>query len=139
MTSVELSERLLDFAARIGTVVDALPDTRLGRHISGQLIRCGTAPGPNYEEACAAESRADFVHKLSISLKEIRESGYWLRLIVRTRLLPQTKLEKLVGECRELMNIIGKSRVTAKRSDRVLSRGMPRSPNPDSVNSSNNF
>src|SRR5712692_4945306 len=74
MTSDELVERLIDFAARVGKVVDALPDTRMGRHIGGQLVRSGTSPAPNCEEACAAESRADFVHKLSISLKELRES-----------------------------------------------------------------
>src|SRR5438132_1360078 len=64
-------ERLINFAARVGKVVDALPDTRMGRHIGGQLVRSGTSPAPNYEEACAAESRADFIHKLSISLKEL--------------------------------------------------------------------
>jgi four helix bundle protein len=66
MTPDELAEQLVDFAVRIGKVVDALPDTRLGRHIAGQLVRSGTAPAPNYEEACAAESRDDFVHKLRI-------------------------------------------------------------------------
>ena len=60
MNSDELSERLLEFAARIGKVVDALPESRLGRHIAGQLIRCGTSPAPNYEEVCGAESRKDF-------------------------------------------------------------------------------
>ncbi len=74
MAGEDISERLLDFAARIGQVVDALPDTRLGRHIAGQLVRSGTSPAPNYEEARAAESRKDFVHKLSIGLKELRES-----------------------------------------------------------------
>ena len=63
MTPEELSERLMSFAARIGKAVDALPDTRMGRHIAGQLVRCGTSPAPNYEEARAAESRADFIHK----------------------------------------------------------------------------
>src|SRR6187431_3819207 len=77
----DIAERLLDFAARIGKVVDAIPDSRLGRHIAGQLIRCGTSPAPNYEEACAAESRADFVHKPGISLKELRESRCWFLLI----------------------------------------------------------
>jgi len=62
----DLSDRLLGFAVRVGKVVDALPDTRLGRHVAGQLVRCGTSAGPNYEEGCAAESRADFIHKLSI-------------------------------------------------------------------------
>ncbi len=66
MTKEELADRLLNFAVRIGKVVDALADTRLGRHVAGQLIRCGTSPAPNYDEACAAESPRDFVHKLSI-------------------------------------------------------------------------
>ena len=89
MTPGELSERLINFAARVGKVVDALPDTRMGRHIAGQLVRCGTSPAPNYEEACAAESRADFVHKLGICLKELRESRCWFLLIIKTDLLPE--------------------------------------------------
>ena len=56
MTPDEMVERLINFAARVGKVVDALPDTRMGRHIGGQLVRSGTSPAPNYEEACAAES-----------------------------------------------------------------------------------
>jgi len=75
---------LLDFAARVAKVVDQLPEARLGRHIAGQLIRSGTSPVANYEEGCAAESKNDFAHKLSICLKEIRETRVWLRLIVRT-------------------------------------------------------
>jgi hypothetical protein len=65
MTPDELIERLISFAARIGKVVDALPDTRMRRHIGGQLVRSGTSPAPNYEEGCAAESRADFGQHLS--------------------------------------------------------------------------
>ncbi len=109
-----LEERLLDFAARAGLVVDALPDTRMGRHVAGQLVRCGTSPAPNYAEACAAESRADFVHKLGIVLKELRESRVWLRLCVNSKLLPSKKLNALIDENTQLMNIIGKSIVTAK-------------------------
>src|SRR5215831_13517449 len=74
MNSEEFSERLWRFAARVGKVVDTLPDTRLGRHVAGQLVRCGTSAPPNYDEACAAESKADFAHKLSIGLKELRET-----------------------------------------------------------------
>lgn len=88
-TPHELSERLWNFAARVGKVVDALPDTRLGRHIAGQLVRCGTSSAPNYDEGCAAESRSDFIHKLSIALKEMRESRGWLRFIPKAELLPQ--------------------------------------------------
>src|SRR5258708_12547782 len=88
VTPEGLTDRLVDFAARVGKVVDALPETRLGRHIAGQMVRCGTSPAPNYEEGCAAESRADFVHKLSICLKEIRETHCWTLLIITAHLLP---------------------------------------------------
>jgi four helix bundle protein len=78
----DLEELLLGFAARVGQVVDALPDTRLGRHGGGQLVRSGTSPVPNYAEACAVESKKDFIHKLGSALKELRENRIWLRLIV---------------------------------------------------------
>jgi len=116
MTSDELSQRLIDFAARIGKVVDALPDTRMGRHVAGQLVRCGTSPAPNYEEACAAESRADFAHKLSICLKELRESRCWIRLIIKTEMLTEHKLAELLDECNQLCNIIARSIVTTKKN-----------------------
>ena len=115
MTPQELSERLLDFAARIGKVVDALPDTRMGRHVANQLVRCGTSPAPNYEEACAAESRADFTHKMTLCLKELRESRMWLRLIIKAVLLPVKRIQLLWKEADELCNIFGQSVVTAKK------------------------
>ncbi len=114
MNADEVSDRLLAFAVRIGKVVDALPDTRLGRHIAGQLIRCGTSPPPNYEEARAAESRADFVHKLGICLKELRESRFWIRFIIEADLLSQSRMADLLEECTQLCKIIGQSIVTAK-------------------------
>jgi four helix bundle protein len=116
MTSEELAERLINFAARIGKVVDALPNTRMGRHIAGQLVRSGTSPAPNYEEACAAESRDDFAHKLSICLKELRESRCWIRLIVKTEMLTEHKMAELFDECNQLCNIIGRSIVTTKQN-----------------------
>jgi four helix bundle protein len=121
MTSEELSERLINFAARVGKVVDALPDTRMGRHVAGQLVRCGTSPAPNYEEACAAESRADFAHKLSICLKELRESRCWIRLIMKTEMLTKQKMADLLDECNQLCNIIGRSIVTAKKNKKKMS------------------
>ena len=114
MKSDELLERLIDFAARVGKVVDALPDTRMGRHVAGQLVRSGTSPAANYEEGCAAESRADFIHKLSICLKELRESRSWIRLIIKTEMLPEHRMGDLLDECNQLCNIIGQSIVTAK-------------------------
>jgi four helix bundle protein len=110
----DLEERLLGFAARVGKVVDAFPDTRLGRHIAGQLVRSGTSPAPNYAEACAAESKKDFIHKLGIVLKELRETRIWLRLIVKTELLPLPRLTELIDECEQLNNIVARSLITAK-------------------------
>src|SRR3954470_11834667 len=124
MTSDELLERLINFAARVGKVVDALPNMRMGRHVGGQLVRSATSPAPNYEEGCAAESRADFVHKLSISLKELRESRTWIRLIIKTEMLPEHRLGELLDECNQLCKIIAQSIVTAKENkNRAVSGG----------------
>jgi four helix bundle protein len=116
MTSEEVSNRLLKLSVRIGKAVDALPDTRLGRHVAGQLVRSGTSPFPNYEEGCAAESRDDFIHKLSICLKELRESKGWVKFIIESEMLPKKKMGDLLNECEQLCNLIGKSIVTAKRN-----------------------
>jgi four helix bundle protein len=118
MNADEVSDRLLEFAVRIGKVVDALPDTRLGRHVAGQLVRCGTSPPPNYEEARAAESRADFVHKLGVCLKELRESRFWIRFIIKADLLPEARMADLLEECTQLCKIIAQSIVTAKGKKR---------------------
>ena len=101
-TGDDLAERLLDFASRVGKVVDALPESRLGRHVAGQLVRSGTSPAPNYAEACGAESRRDFVHKLSIALKELRESRCWIQLIIKAELLPEQRLSEILDECEQL-------------------------------------
>ena len=114
MNPKQLSERLWDFAARVGKLVDALPDTRLGRHVAGQLLRCGTAPAPNYDEGRAAESKADFVHKVGVVLKELVETGGWLRFVVKTGLLTQRKVASLLDEAEQLERIIASSRLTAR-------------------------
>ncbi len=114
MTQAQLSERLWNLAARVGTVVDALPDTRLGRHVAGQLVRCGTSSAPNYDESGVAESRDDFTHKISIALKELRETRGWLRFIVKATLLPSPKLSEVIDESEQLCRILGKSVLTAK-------------------------
>lgn len=114
MKGEELLERFVRFASEVGRVVDELPDTRMGRHIAGQLVRCGTSPAPNYAEACAAESRQDFVHKLSIVLKELRETRTWLRIIVHAGLLKDSQTDRIARECQELCNIVGASIVTCK-------------------------
>ena len=118
MNPEQLSERLWLLAVAVGKLIDALPETRLGRHVAAQLVRSGTASAPNYDEGCNAESRADFVHKVSIALKEMRETYGWVRYVVLAELLPPTEIASLINESHQLCRILGKSVATAKsRSD----------------------
>ena len=95
----DLEERLLSFAVRIIKLVEHLPNTRTGNHVAGQLLRSGTSPYPNHGEAQAAESPKDFIHKLRISLKELREAQRWVRLIKKVSLLKNAEqLNKLLLE-----------------------------------------
>jgi len=110
----DLSERLWDFAARVGKIVDAIPETRLGRHVAGQLVRCGTAAPPNYDESGASESRDDFIHKVSVALKELRETRGWLRFLAKAGLLPAARLTGAIDESEQLCRILGQSVITAK-------------------------
>lgn len=114
----DLSERFLEFGANIIKLSKDLYKTPEGRHIAGQLLRSGTSSGANYEEACGAESRRDFIHKLQITLKELKETCYWLRLIRKATLLPEKSLllSSLLEENKELINIIAKSVITAKQN-----------------------
>jgi four helix bundle protein len=113
-TGDDIAERLLKFAIRIIKLVNALPNTIVARHIAGQLIRSGTSCGSNYEESRGAESRADFIHKLAIVLKEIKESRFWLKLIYHAQIMKSEQIELLIEECEELAAIIAKSIITAK-------------------------
>lgn len=114
----DLEDRLIDFAVRIIRTAESLPKTRVGNHIAGQLIRCGTSPAPNYGEAQSAESRADFIHKMKVCLKELRETRIWLLMIVRANLIkPASKLKSLIDENNELISIFVTSVKTAKQKD----------------------
>jgi four helix bundle protein len=113
----DLEERLINFAVRVINVVEALPDTRSGSHIAGQLVRCGTAAAPNYGEAQSAESRKDFIHKMKIALKELRETKVWLKIIQCKNLIKtQEELKALVAECDELISIFFTSIKTAQKN-----------------------
>ena len=115
----DLEERLIDFAVRIIRIAESLPKTKVGNHISGQLIRCGTLPAPNYGEAQSAESRSDFIHKMKICLKELRETKVWLIMIIRANLIkPKSKLESDIIENDELISIFMASIKTAKQNKR---------------------
>jgi four helix bundle protein len=113
--SAQLTERFLDFSAGIMAYVDHLPNMMPGRNAGGQLFRLGTSCSANYEEACAAESLADFVHKLQVSLKEARATRFWLRLLQRACLKGVTDCSALLQEIEELCNILAQSVITAKR------------------------
>ncbi|MHB9022810.1 MAG: four helix bundle protein [Armatimonadota bacterium] len=113
--AAQFCERLLDFAACIVNLTDSLTKTMAGRHIAGQLLRSGTSSAACYEEACAAESRADFIHKLQLSLKELRESRFWLRLIDRSKSLRSAENESVLKEADQLCNIVARSVITAKK------------------------
>src|ERR1700681_4889670 len=88
----DLEDRLLEFSARIIRLVDALPNTRAANHLAGQLLRSGTSPYGNHGEVEAAESRKDFVHKLKICLKELKETRRWLRLLQHSGLASKTRM-----------------------------------------------
>jgi len=113
----DLEERLIDFAVRIIQVAESLPKTRVGNHVAGQLIRCGTSPAPNYGEAQSAESRSDFIHKMKIGLKELRETRVWLLMIVKANLIgPASKLDPLLDENNQLISIFVTSINTAREN-----------------------
>jgi len=113
MKGHDISERLLAFAVRIIRLVGSLPKNVVGRHVASQLPRSGTSGGSNYEEARGAESKADFVHKLGVSWKELREAWYWLRLIHKSELVKPSRVDLLIKEANELSAILGKSLATA--------------------------
>jgi four helix bundle protein len=109
-----LEDRLIEFAVRIIKLSSYLPKTTAGKHIAGQILRSGTSPAPNYGEARGAESRADFVHKLRIVLKELNETSLWLRVIHRSQMLKSDLLGDIIRENVELCRIFTSSLKTAR-------------------------
>ena len=110
-----IEDRLVEFAVRAINAVESLPDTRAGNHIAGQLVRSGTSPAPNYGEAQSAESRKDFLHKMKVCLKELRETLIWLKIIVRKQLCSADRLGSILQECNELIAIFVSSVQTAEK------------------------
>ena len=106
-----LNERTVDYGLAVMEFCETLPHTAAGRHISGQLLRSATSVAANYAGASEAESPADFIHKLKIAQKELKESRVWL--VFASRLVPGTVVESLREESRELLLMIGKSINTA--------------------------
>jgi len=114
--SAAITERFRAFAIEIIKLTNCLNKNFAGRHIAHQLVRSATSAGANYQESRSAESKADFIHKMQIVLKELRESEYWLQLVVGAGLVPgqQDALQVLMKELDELIRIIAKAVLTAK-------------------------
>ncbi len=120
----DIQERLIDFAVAILQFCAELPKIQAGKHIAGQILRSGTSSAPNYGEARGAESRRDFVHKLKIVLKELNETGIWLKIIRRSEMLPVARVSLLEKECNELGKIINTSiRTTLSKRPQHIANG----------------
>lgn len=112
----DLQDRMTDYAVRVIRLSEALPETKAGKHVSSQILRSGTSPAANYGEAQSAESNADFVHKLKVALKELRETEIWLKIILKADMVkPESKLTPLLRETDELIAILFTSIETTKK------------------------
>lgn len=117
MKGENIATRLRVFGAGVVRLCRRLPDDTAAKHIARQLVRAATGGGANYEEARGAESRADFIHKVGIANKELREALYWLRLTEEAGLVVASDLAMLIGEADELVAILTASIKTAKQRD----------------------
>jgi four helix bundle protein len=114
----DLEERLIDYAVAIAKLVSKLPKSYIGQYLGGQLLRSGTSPALNYGEAKSAESKNDFLHKMKICLKELRESFICLKIISRLLLAnTESLVDELIIETNELISIFVKSILTAKKNN----------------------
>ena len=117
MNKFDLEERLINFSVLIIEILNEMPNTKAGNHLSGQLIRSGTSVSLNYGEAQSGESRKDFIHKIKVVLKELRETFICLKIIQRTKLYKsEKKMQKALKEDDELISIFVKSVETAQRN-----------------------
>ena len=116
MNRYELEERLVEFSVLIIEIVGEMPNSKAGNHMAGQIVRSGTSPALNYGEAQSGESRRDFIHKMKIVLKELRETYVSLRIIHKSKLFQnEDKIVRAKQECNELISIFVKSIVTASK------------------------
>jgi four helix bundle protein len=116
MTSEELKQRTKMFAYQCVNLAVQLPETTLGRHVRGQLIRCSTSVAANYRAACLAQSRPSFIAKVSICVEEADESDFWLTLAYDMKLHSIEPLSPMMKEAKELTSILNASRKTAARA-----------------------
>jgi len=114
MNETALKNRTKEFAHRCVKLFLALPKNDLCNHIRKQLFKCSTSVAANYRAACVAQSRPDFVSKLSIVIEEADESCFWMEFIVEEKLLSEKQVADLLQEAKELTAIFVTSRKTAK-------------------------
>jgi len=114
----DLEDRLIKFGATVCRLSDRLPTTTLGKQVTLQLIRSATSPFANYGEVQGAESRRDFIHKLGICLKELRETRAWLKFMGEMKLCFEDQLEPVMRECEELLAILATGIRTARKNGR---------------------
>jgi len=113
----DLEERLMEFSVRVIRVTESMQRSPAGIYVADQLLRSGTSPYGHHGEAEGAESRDDFVHKLKVCYKELREARRWLRLVQRTPLVEKPELlEVLLVEAEELVRIFSASLRTAENN-----------------------
>ena len=112
--SEQFEERLIRFAARIIRLAGRVPKGFQGRHVANQILRSGTAGAPNYAEARGAESRADFIHKMRIVLKELNETAVWIRIMAESSLISPELLVEILAENKELCRMASASIRTAQ-------------------------
>ena len=123
MDKFKLEERLIDFAANIILFTNHVDKSYAGNHLVGQIVRSSTSPALNYGEAHSAESKKDFIHKMGICLKELRETFNCLKIIERANITSNTELiNKLKIEVNELISIFVSSIKTAKTNSEIKSR-----------------
>ena len=122
MNKHNLNDRLIDFAVMIIKITDDLPNSRAANHLAGQLVRSGSFPALNYGEAQSGESKKDFIHKLQVVLKELRETMNALNIILRAKLAKDSRfIESVIKESNELISIFVKSVSTARKNDNDVS------------------
>ena len=120
-----LQNRLIDFGVTIIRLSSRLPRTPTGKHVATQLMRSGTSPAPNYAEARAAESAADFTHKIAVALKELNEAQVWIKMIDRSELLSHSLTTPVLDEAEQLARIMAASLRTARANQRVSAKPAP--------------
>ena len=114
---LSIDERIMNFAVRIFYLSKHLRQVHHEYSLADQILRCGTSIGANYEEACGTITPADYIAKISISLKEARETRHWLKLFFKTELVDYKLFKSLCDDCNSIINILGKTMRTAQANN----------------------